>query len=244
MGYEAPCYYPHFISSVNDYLDFEEPSYRPWRKNSRDVNPSLFARDTETERVVKLMLQDLGLSNASHIELDTMGERFMCGRCYDSHPDSWHGFVCHVKVQGNFIDNWHIQVWHFMEELEIWDRQGNTIRQPPVRHQIELRNVHDIEAPSTRPLVQFLSEEKASKMKKAFEKWSRPHCYLCEAIGWDVLGSYPTYIIDHLRDRHSVTDPVKGIHYGDIHGGPSELGDEWYEKWDAYHDSPPEVAGA
>ncbi|KAG8767564.1 hypothetical protein FRC12_006170 [Ceratobasidium sp. 428] len=217
IPYSAPCYYPRFISSVDDHLHLRERHYSPWQKKA--VSLDLYARDTKTERVVKLMLQDLGLPDVSHIELKVMGERFMCGRCCDYEPDSWTSFV-----------------WHFLRELDTWDRRGNAVQQLPVRHGIELRNVHDIESPNTRPLVQLLSQELASKLKEAFENsWLRPQCYLCQAAGCD---SFRTrFMIDHMKDRHDVTDPVEGIHYGDYHDGPSKSRDEWYEKWDEYHDA-------
>ncbi|KAG8721007.1 hypothetical protein FRC09_008628 [Ceratobasidium sp. 395] len=219
FGSEAPCYYPRFISWVDDHLHLEDDHHSYWRDSG--VSPDLYARDTKTERVVKLMLQDLGLPDVSYIELKVMGERFMCGRCCDSPPESWTSFV-----------------WHFTEELDAWDRQSNTVQQLPLRHSIELRNVHDIESPNTRPLVRLLSPKKASKLKGAFEdSWQRPQCYLCEAARLDSLHTHPTFMINHMKDKHNVTDPVKGIHYGDFRRGPSELRDEWYERWDAYHDA-------
>ncbi|QRV84681.1 valine-tRNA ligase [Ceratobasidium sp. AG-Ba] len=160
FGPEAPCYYPHFISRVTDRLDLSEERYSTCR--SKETNPNYFGRDPKTMRVVKLMLQDLGMPDVSHVELNVMRERFMCGRCLDQEPTSWSSCV-----------------WHYMEHLESWERQTDPTRQPAIRHPIEIRNPHDIDSLDDRkPLIRLLREEKATEIRKKYKSLGRGPDYM------------------------------------------------------------------
>ncbi|QRV84688.1 valine-tRNA ligase [Ceratobasidium sp. AG-Ba] len=226
MGFSAPCYYPRFISqpdeTLHDYEDGDDSWMLSASRRVWEENPEFFARDTNTEAIVKHMLRDIDMQHASYIELQVMRKRFMCDRCFDVGPQSWTSLVDHI-----------------LEERRSSTHEVDTARRCPVRHPIPIRALHNVEESSSRPLAKLLSPETAAELKETYGSpgYSPICCYLCEAAAPSWLRKRPKHIISHLNLKHDVGEPVEGIHYGAFHSGPSRLKGEWYNKWDAYNDT-------
>ncbi|KAG8680427.1 hypothetical protein FRC09_018259, partial [Ceratobasidium sp. 395] len=85
-GDRPPCYYPGFVSATCTIL---HEAMNPHKFDAEfdpepETNLDHFARDWETERIVKPLLRDLEMPNVAHIELKLMKDRFICGRCTDT----------------------------------------------------------------------------------------------------------------------------------------------------------------
>ncbi|KAG9089817.1 hypothetical protein FRC06_001375, partial [Ceratobasidium sp. 370] len=70
----SPFYYPYFVSSSYDILEDSENSTHPDKGQETDL--VRYTRDTETESIVKSLLHELGMQDASHIELGVFKSRF------------------------------------------------------------------------------------------------------------------------------------------------------------------------
>ncbi|QRV99027.1 valine-tRNA ligase [Ceratobasidium sp. AG-Ba] len=225
LGVDEPLYYPCFVSSTNDTLDYDDGPRCMWtKKDTKVINPALFKRNASAGRIVKFMLQNLGMPDASHIELNAMGERFMCARCVDAGPQSWTSLVRHI-----------------LRETRLSREQNDPAQQPPVRYPITTRVLHEIDGPAnSEPLVRLLDKEEAKKLKRAYDRnsFTCDNCYLCEVTTKSWFPGHSIKFIElHLSDKHDVTEPVQGIHYGDLLRGPRRFKEQWYEKWDAHHDA-------
>ncbi|KAG8699154.1 hypothetical protein FRC08_005479 [Ceratobasidium sp. 394] len=219
MSYEGrpPCYYPNFVSSFYDGLE-ESESYTG-SDTGQETDLERYTRDTETERIVKPLLRELGMQDASHIELGVFKSRFTCGRCKSGKPKKWKDLVK-----------------HYVLELKLWASQ-NDAHDDRIRYPIVVRNVHDTESMNNpKPLVHLLAEEEASQTDDSGSNSpsssapGRPRCYLCEATGRSDVRMGREDILAHAREVHDVVAPIDGLHYGDA---PNL---KWHDVWNEFHD--------
>ncbi|KAG8795627.1 hypothetical protein FRC12_011973 [Ceratobasidium sp. 428] len=196
-----------------------------------ETNLDHFARDWETERIVKPLLRDLEMPNVAHIELKLMKDRFICGRCTDTKRKTWVGLI-----------------YHFINALNLWEANKDTKSTHRTRHPIVFRNIHDLEpADESGPLARLLGEslpkthQSESPPPKKPSNSDQLFCYLCEGTGRPVIQLNRADMLAHIRDWHNVQDPVEGIYFGrEQH---SDLGDKWHKIWDAFHESGEVTAG-
>ncbi|KAG8790872.1 hypothetical protein FRC12_010796 [Ceratobasidium sp. 428] len=221
-----PDYYPNFVSSKFDGL--KETVFGNSSRYSQETDLNKYVRDTEAEEIAKLLLLELDMPDASHIELQVLRARFVCGRCVDKKPKTW------IKMVG-----------HYLEESTFWDVQKDDTHHAPVRHPILVRHLHALEATdNAKPLIRLLAEDEATSMTALAEGmlFSWPCCYLCEATGRRSKRLSKDDILVHMLEVHDVTEPVEGVYYG---ANPHEpLENTWHEEWDKFHDARATVPGS
>ncbi|KAG8784599.1 hypothetical protein FRC12_018510 [Ceratobasidium sp. 428] len=214
-----PDYYPNFVSSKSDSL--KETIFGDYSRYSQETNLNKYVRDTETEEIAKLLLLELNVPDASHIELQALRARFVCGRCVDKKPKAW------TRMLG-----------HYMEELTFWDVQKDDTRHPPVRHPILVRHLHALErTENSKPLIRLLAKEEATEMTALVENASdvKLYCYLCEATGRRNKRLSRDDMLVHMQEVHDATTPVGRVYYGaEAH---KESDSTWCEEWDMFHDA-------
>ncbi|KAG9087440.1 hypothetical protein FRC06_002540 [Ceratobasidium sp. 370] len=94
----SPYYYPNLVTML--YRGFYDSAYcTPESQVGRDIDLGGFQRNAEVERIVKLLLKDLGMVDATRVELQVMQSRFVCGRCIDKVPKTWDGVVRRMKTR-------------------------------------------------------------------------------------------------------------------------------------------------
>ncbi|KAG8790869.1 hypothetical protein FRC12_010793 [Ceratobasidium sp. 428] len=98
-GENSPLYYPVLITQLYDRFyeydwDFEDASAHV------DYNLDLreYERNVEVEKILKLLLADLGMPDVTRLELQVVQSRFLCGRCIDKIPKTWDQMVSRVEV--------------------------------------------------------------------------------------------------------------------------------------------------
>ncbi|KAG8790871.1 hypothetical protein FRC12_010795 [Ceratobasidium sp. 428] len=215
----SPCYYPNFVSSNSDGLN--ESLSHDYSQYSGETDLNQYVRDTPTEEIAKRLLMELDMPDVSHIELQVLRDRFVCGRCIDKKPKAWTRMLR-----------------HYMEELTFRDVQKDDACHAPVRHPVLVQHLHALEKAETfKPLIRFLTEEEAADMTALVESASdvKLYCYLCEATGRRNKRLSRDDILVHMQEVHDVTAPVEGVYYGaEAH---KESDNTWCEEWDMFHDA-------
>ncbi|KAG8693617.1 hypothetical protein FRC09_010391, partial [Ceratobasidium sp. 395] len=89
-GENPPLYYPVLITRLYDQFyecdwDFEGAGAHV------DCNLDLreYERNVEVEKILKLLLADLGMPDVTRLELQVVQSRFVCSRCIDKIPKTW-----------------------------------------------------------------------------------------------------------------------------------------------------------
>ncbi|KAG9128583.1 hypothetical protein FRC07_000016 [Ceratobasidium sp. 392] len=234
LWYQAPkpCYYPNLVSCTTDGLD--ESMSRPGSYYTPETDLDQYIRDTEAEGIVKRLLLELAMPDVTHIELQVLRARFICGRCADGKPRTW------AEMANSYMQR------HYMEEFMYWDLQNVGAHSLSVRHLVLVQHPHSLE-PTTdpKPLIRLMPEDEATQLKKvaeAEERKARPYCYLCEATGRRNQRMTSDRMLAHMQEVHDVTEPVHGVYYGaDVHRGSENA---WREEWDAFHDARVDGAGS
>ncbi|QRW13327.1 hypothetical protein RhiLY_12326 [Ceratobasidium sp. AG-Ba] len=205
-----------FISPFSGHDCLHESADFPYSEDEEETRLDNFARDLETEWLVKLLLRDLEMPDVAYIELQEMGRRFTCGRCSYKVAKSWDEMVV-----------------HYTQELDVWNEQENCQSAYSLRYPVVYRNPHDLKPTENSQSLVLALTEAPGKVSEVAGSFSR-HCYLCEATGRSASALPVRILFGHLQDCHDITGPVEYIHYGaQYHDG---LGDTWHKKWDGYHD--------
>ncbi|KAG9077113.1 hypothetical protein FS749_011032, partial [Ceratobasidium sp. UAMH 11750] len=216
----SPYYYPNMVTML--YEDFYESTDSSADSLvGRDIDLAGFQRNTEVEKIVKLLLKDLGMSDATRVELRVMQSRFVCGRCIDQAPKTWDDIVT-----------------HYIKAPEIWEENKDSQGIYLVRHPVVYRDVHEFESTiNHKPLIRLVTKEEAHSMRmlSSINPPTWPNCLLCRGTGRGCCRSAPEDMMIHLQDVHSVASPVEGVHYGVA--DHEFLCEEWCKKWDAFFDS-------
>ncbi|KAG8775630.1 hypothetical protein FRC12_001359 [Ceratobasidium sp. 428] len=194
------------------------------RSSDAKVDISRFTRHTEAERIAKVLLADLGMSDVAYMELKAAGPGFKCGRCYFKEWVTWEDIVIHYR-----------------EMNERWEKEAKYQREQHTKHKIMFINAHALEEDtgSSKPLLKLDAVRDgripSNKIQPEVE------CKLC-LVGWRST----TYcsmqgIAGHLENVHAISDqPVNGLHYGvrTESGAVLQFKKDWRKRWDAYHDKP------
>ncbi|CAE6458747.1 unnamed protein product [Rhizoctonia solani] len=89
-------HFPH-IFSLQNYPYLYEYSSRPDPdKVSERLEP--YARHKGKEAIARALLKELNMPDAAHIELERMGEVFVCGRCTRQDATGWHEIVSNTLL--------------------------------------------------------------------------------------------------------------------------------------------------
>ncbi|KAG8693003.1 hypothetical protein FRC08_009382 [Ceratobasidium sp. 394] len=216
----SPYYYPHLVTML--YKGFYESAYStPESLIGRDIDLAGFQRNSEVEKIVKLLLKDLEMMDATRVELRVMQSRFVCGRCIDKEPKTWDEIIT-----------------HYIKAPEVWTENKDKRGIYPIRHPITYRDVHDLESKvNSKPLVRLLTKEEAQNMRMPGSlippTW--PSCILCRVSGRYGCRLEVEEMIMHLQDVHDVPSPIEGTHYRTLEPGFSS--EELCKIWDAFCDS-------
>ncbi|KAG9097879.1 hypothetical protein FRC07_010718, partial [Ceratobasidium sp. 392] len=137
-------YYPNLISSVQEDFGGLASFFNPQPNLDQDFDVSEYGRHNEIEKLIKRLLRDLGMPDATRIELCALKSRFVCGRCAEKYPRSWDDLI-----------------EHYLSEKKAWNTRSYP-REPsfPLRHPPMLRNVHDIEVQDNpKPLAEVVTQD-------------------------------------------------------------------------------------
>ncbi|KAG8725519.1 hypothetical protein FRC09_013758 [Ceratobasidium sp. 395] len=93
----------------------------------------------DAKRVAKELLKHLGMEDAAHVEMKTMGSRFVCGRCADRKARDWNGII-----------------GHYLEEQR---RRRHTQEQSS----IPITQIHNLSHHIDKPLVEIVSSKDAGE---------------------------------------------------------------------------------
>lgn len=167
---------------------------------------SKFIRDVETERVIKQLLNSLGMPDISYLELQLMGGIFVCGRCENQFANEWEKIVSLIFTNTSLRQLCNLfQVAHYIEKLRKWgDKISVTYH---FRHPIVLHNVHDHELAHIRkPLVRLLSKADdnslgsftIARIRSGFLK--QVYCHLCDKSGLRSTQIREEKLLDHMHD--------------------------------------------
>ncbi|KAH7338568.1 hypothetical protein B0J17DRAFT_767668 [Rhizoctonia solani] len=186
-------------------------------EEARELEP--YVRHAGKEAIIKALLKELDMPNAAHIELENMGDVFICGRCHRSGAMGWVEIVNHYHVRGR-------------------DRvAGKFVRNNfTTKHPVIVRNIHAT-APGTssQPLVRIGTDTYVSGVAR---------CLICRELeryeGFESLEKMRV----HMAEVHDATEPVEELHFitesplSDIFCGRGEsLGGRtnWEKKWDEHY---------
>ncbi|KAG9110385.1 hypothetical protein FRC07_008198, partial [Ceratobasidium sp. 392] len=218
----SPCYFPKLATNHFKYfydypaLTDSEDEYPP----TQDIDLTGYKRNIRVEHIVKLLLKDLEMPNASRLELKVIQSRFVCGRCIDKEPKNWDQMIS-----------------HYIDAPKKWESNKDNDPIHPLRYPIAYQNVHDLESTvKNRPLVRLLTKQEAQDLRDSeYTATNLSKCYLCRETGRVCRRFDPEDIVMHLLDVHDITKPVEGVHYGKLEQGG--ISDEWSKMWDAFHDA-------
>ncbi|CAE6436703.1 unnamed protein product [Rhizoctonia solani] len=140
----------------------------------------------EAQVVARVLLADMGIPDASCLEMQGYQTNFVCGRCHDANFWSWAGLVQHY-VQAN----------------ELYNNMQKTSPETTYKH------VHD-PLYTDRPMV--IHDSPSVKSGAGPIRWRI--CMLCEALPVkNQVGADKARIIQHVVDVHDIAEPVMGKHY-------------------------------
>ncbi|KAG9094954.1 hypothetical protein FS749_011423 [Ceratobasidium sp. UAMH 11750] len=189
------------------YLD------QKYRFRNLGLDPHDYTRHTEAQAIAKSILNELEMPDATHFELIAMGKRFACGRCQESDH------------------TWITIIHHYLHQLRNWNLQHNDPMVNAMRYPIIHHNTHNLESKlNCKRLIRILTEEGGKGVSEDTSA-DEEACLLCAFTECAWFQSCLDYMLVHMRDVHSVENPVKGLHYG-RRGNP----EAWLTRWEAFHD--------
>ncbi|KAG8744071.1 hypothetical protein FRC10_010856 [Ceratobasidium sp. 414] len=181
----SPYYYPNLVTMLyQDFYESIDSTADPLV--GRDIDLTGFQRNTEAEKIVKLLLKDLGMSDVTRIELQVMQSRFVCGRCIDKAPKTWDEIVT-----------------HYIRAPELWEQNKDVRDVYLTRHPVVYRDVHQLESTiDYKPLIRFPIKEVAHSLRipNCINSPTRPSCFLCLGTGRGYHCSVPGDVMVHLQD--------------------------------------------
>ncbi|CAE7186277.1 unnamed protein product [Rhizoctonia solani] len=177
--YDSCCFYPE---------DFQEHyNMTPGRGIAKyDFDLSAIATD---------LLRVLGRSEATYLEMKSLGHVFQCGKC---------------PGQCGFM-SWKNLVRHYAAKKSQWEKLSKKLASLS-SEDFTYIFTHDTSITmekSNKPLVRVKqSEAPAPPMYTSYTP--DKVCLVCKTVGIDSSGAYMT---DHVRDVHSIEEPELGRHF-------------------------------
>lgn len=190
-----------------------------------------YVRHPGQEAIVKALLRELQMPNASHVELAKMDKIFTCGRCNHSRAMEWDELVEHYHLKRR-------------------DWVGTTFlpNSYQTQHPVIFRNLHDLGSHTNpKPLVRIRVTSSEENNGSVFY----PHdaiaeCIICQGIDFHDNSSFESLakMREHMREVHDVVEPVKELHFIDvtldldfINDGDGLDRGSWEQKWDRFHET-------
>ncbi|CUA70351.1 hypothetical protein RSOLAG22IIIB_00710 [Rhizoctonia solani] len=144
------------------------------------------------------VLKELGRPDASHVEMEALGERFICNRCLSRTVHSWTSLISHF--------------------LHAYSCATSTNSQPNHKTRIVFNNVHNWATWPERPLVRLLNDQELAIHDAATLLDTTGKMVEC-GICYDPAVPCPAarrFVMLHLRHYHNISQPVFGEHYFEV----------------------------
>ncbi|CAE6472161.1 unnamed protein product [Rhizoctonia solani] len=214
----APLYYPEFIPTKPRFVSGHTRTI---------ICVDRFHRALEPEQVARALLGELGLEDASYLELATFGERFICFRC---------------SPRSRKLMNWKGILGHYLDEQRLWNfamrlngPRFKTITPTPIKC------AHSLASTGNLPLVDLLTPGcvklwKSSMSHSMFGE-DKYFCFLCKNYGCAYFASEVKTLKRHMREVHDCRSKiVEDVHYGLIKesGTFLETGAAWRTRWNEF----------
>ncbi|KAG8793059.1 hypothetical protein FRC12_003992 [Ceratobasidium sp. 428] len=148
---------------------------------------------TKANAAAKALLSQLGLPNATYLQLKAAGSVFTCGRC-----------------EANRLMSWKSIIQHYVDELLIYEsaRKNPRVRSSSIKYVF----MHDVDVVMpVQPLVKVVTTEE--QIKFATKDYGRSRqCLVCKSVG---INYYRAEIsaLDHIRNVHQIENPQQEQHY-------------------------------
>ncbi|KAF8743041.1 hypothetical protein RHS02_03113, partial [Rhizoctonia solani] len=188
-------FYP---GSFTQHLDKElkRPRSNEDGKSALDSFFSKVKYDTQGAGCAAALLKELGRPDVSHVEMEALGERFICSRC-----------------PSRTIHTWTSLISHYLDAYRYAVTNGSQIH---LRPRIVFNNVHDWNAWSERPLVRLLNSHEINahnaRTCSIYAGGRTVACRICSDIKVPWSDAHMLTML-HLRYCHDVLQPVVGEHY-------------------------------
>jgi hypothetical protein len=89
-GSLPPLAYDVLVTSGYSYVYNPLHPMRPFKA---PLDLTKFKRHTEAQTSARVLLEDLGKPDATHLEMRSAGQRYACGRCHDTVAKTWEEIV-------------------------------------------------------------------------------------------------------------------------------------------------------
>ncbi|CAE6370435.1 unnamed protein product [Rhizoctonia solani] len=169
-----------------------KPVYYPTGFNTWTIDAQLPTYDSVSSSVAKGLLEEFQRPDASYLEMNALGNPFVCARC-TSDPDylTWEGIVGHLVYEH---ERW--------QSASKWNK-----RYSEEGEGVTLTFTHDM-SNSSKPLVQLVGKPDQITPKRTPET----ECKVCLSIGQHYRTG-GAHIARHIQATHLIDNPVRGEHY-------------------------------
>ncbi|KAF8594200.1 hypothetical protein BDV93DRAFT_502159 [Ceratobasidium sp. AG-I] len=154
-----------------------------------------FNRDGKAQAIARALLAGLGKTNASFLELQSIGPRFKCGSC-----------------QSKMTHTWTEIIHHYADEQRKWERFQAYLPNAP-EHEIEFRHLHALDSRPKKSLVKLLDSIPDDSDSEHYSGSTNFKCLLCKKVGVIDDGATKDEIIEHIINWHGVAEPQQVEHY-------------------------------
>ncbi|KAJ1308459.1 hypothetical protein OPQ81_004163 [Rhizoctonia solani] len=193
----APVFYPGNFTSLFD-IEFTVARSPEEDVAILDLVCSRVKYCVQGASYVSAVLKELGRPDASHIEMEALGERFICGRCPSRTIHTWTSLISHVLHAYNC-------------EISISSR---THQRPGISY----NNVHDWTAWAERPLTKLLNDQEINShniVTCSYVTGRTVECRICYDLATPCSSTRKLTML-HLRYYHNILQPVFGEHYFEV----------------------------
>jgi len=166
-----------------------------------------YKRCGKAQEIARGLLAGIGKTNASFLELQSMGQRFKCGSC-----------------QSKLTYTWSDIVQHYTNEQVKWKKFQAHLPEAE-KAKIKVQNLHALDSRPKKSLLTLLD----SIQHGSLYDYSGPvnfYCRLCQRIGVHDEGVTEDEVMEHIMNWHGVAEPRMMIHYHKIDPDYSDNEDE------------------
>ncbi|KAL5637309.1 hypothetical protein ACGC1H_001077 [Rhizoctonia solani] len=213
----APLYYPEFIPTKPQFVSGHTRTI---------ISVDRFHRAPEPEQVARALLGELGLENASYLELATFGERFICFRC---------------SPRSRKLMNWKGILGHYLDEQRVWNLATGKGPRFKTITLIPIKCAHSPASTGSLPFVELLMPGCVklwrSSMSRSILEEDKYFCFSCKSYGCAFFASEVKALKRHMREVHDCRSKiVEDVHCGLIKEGGTflEAGAAWRTRWNEF----------
>ncbi|KAF8594199.1 hypothetical protein BDV93DRAFT_481991 [Ceratobasidium sp. AG-I] len=161
---------------------------------ARPLDLTEYKRHGKAQEIARVLLAGMGRTNASFLELRSIGQRFMCGSC-----------------PSRVARTWEEMVEHYADEQRNWERYRAYVPKAQ-KNGIIFQHLHALDAKPKKPFVKLLSstQNPNSSNHSKSKNWK---CRLCMKIEVHDQGVTEGEVIEHVFKWHGVAKPEEVEHY-------------------------------